>query len=100
MTSNCQARYEGGGMMRCVTCRVAWDSDDVIGACPRFTGSGVPVVAAPSLVPSPERDGVTSKEVTVATRDRQERLSSPSSQPGKAPFVSGLAPDIFSRPRN
>ena len=49
MTNNCQARYEGGGMMRCVTCRVAWDSDDVHGACPRKTPSGLPVVAAPSL---------------------------------------------------
>lgn len=86
MTNSCQARYEGGGMMRCVTCRVAWDSDDVHGACPRLTGSGVPVVVAPSLVPSPERDGV-SKEVIVATRGAQERL----------PYASGLAPDIFSR---
>lgn len=78
----CQARYEGGGMMRCVACRVAWDSDDVTGACPR---ARIPVVAAPSMVPTPERDG----QVVVATRGAQERL----------PYASGLAPDIFSRPR-
>lgn len=57
--------------MYCATCRLRWDTSD-----PVMCGK-----ECPSIVP----DG----PVQVATRDAQERL----------PYASGLAPDIFSRPR-
>lgn len=77
MSTNCQARFEGGGMMRCVTCRVAWDSDDPQGACPR---ARIPAVEAPPLVPVHPGE----KVVVVATRALNERL----------PFKSGLPDDL------
>lgn len=44
--SNCQARPDRYGTMRCVACRVTWDRDDVA-ACPRQAP-----LPAPPMVPS------------------------------------------------
>lgn len=66
--TNCQARSDSAGQMRCASCRMVWDRDDVM-VCP----GEVPLAPV------------------VATRAHDEDAARSNR------FVSALAPDRFSR---